>query len=1083
MDSTAYRIPIVLSEDGLSHIPLATGQQLAPWSVPVGTEGDYINPADLISKEPNNPLVLDASGKLKVDMSRIINPSDTVLFIQNNLVSTQLGMELDNSQLILTGVNNTPIASVSLPIVPGLPIVAEFLHNFTPAQSDNVSGGYETGTYLHLRFAMSNGETKDIYVNYNSLDVEDYKVSYGLTLDNHIIGLKLAPDSGLSVTSQGLSVSGAYSAGNGVAISPQRAISVRAGTGLTFNSGELQALPYTAGNGVSITNRVVAIRLAGNGGLMLADGELAVKLSPNGYLVKTDSGLGVSDALLDMIDSAGDDAMARANEAYDLADGLSAQITGAYEVAEDAANSAALAQTQAATAIDVANNKVDRSGDTMSGDLTIDKADPRLWLTHHESRPQFDLYTEAYVRAADGSIYIGVGMGNSSSVELGVWGRGPDDIIPVIRYGDDTKQLATIEDVEAELATKADKSTVTSLTNVVAGKADASTVSALTNTVNNKADKATVTALASTVANKADSSDLADLADIVADKADASAVTALSNNIANKADKATVQGLASDLNNKVDRSGDTMTGDLNFTVGNVVKWEEAAEGRGYMTAGVGGLVYYENISNYSLPNNLDAGLVTAFDTFSNSVFMKLQFIIRTTKNNFFGFGIGTNYYLGLIKNSNTGNVDTYVQHPVNSSSDNSIASTYWTNKVISDKVASLGFNSSNILAVGNGGTGRTDGASQDVVVAGTSGSILAKSVGQVGPAKVLMSDVHADSVVERGLYICQANRAPEYGYPENSGNNITFMEVFHQGNYVVQRWELIHRIWQRRSTNKGESWQVWYPIGGFKGNFIIYISKSGSDSNTGLSSDYPVLTFSRAFQIADILARGYKNNTVYFRIGAGEWGDFEVANKSYELVLTPYDGQTPTAYSSSLPVFLNLQSYGTRLILTGLVIGYLRAYDYGKISVSVGYKRIAWMNVVNGGEIIFDSDFSETNVLEMNDNGVSSVTRAGFLVGVNSYIQVGNINIKYTFNGSYNAFLWVAESAQFYWHSSISINSSATFTGRKYIIYAGARINTELNTVGKPAFLDTLPGTQAGLDYAGSIYNGIPKGLLGAVAS
>lgn len=890
MDSTAYRIPIVLSEDGLSHIPLATGQQLAPWSVPVGTEGDYINPADLISKEPNNPLVLDAAGKLKVDMSKIINPSDTVLFIQNNLVSTQLGMELDNSQLILTGVNNTPIASVSLPIVPGLPIVAEFLHDFTPAPSDNVSGGYETGTYLHLRFAMSNGETKDIYVNYNSLDVEDYKVSYGLTLDNHIIGLKLAPDSGLSVTSQGLSVSGAYSAGNGVAISPQRAISVRAGTGLTFNSGELQALPYTAGNGVSITNRVVAIRLAGNGGLMLADGELAVKLSPNGYLVKTDSGLGVSDALLDMIDSAGDDAMARANEAYDLADGLSAQITGAYEVAEDAANSAALAQTQAATAIEVANNKVDRSGDTM-------------------------------------------------------------------------------------------------------------------------------------------------------------------------------------------------TGDLNFTVGNVVKWEEAAAGRGYMTAGVGGLKYYENISNYSLPNNLNVNLVTAFDTFSNSVFMKLQFIIRTTKNNFFGFGIGTNYYLGLIKNSNTGDVSTYVQNPPDNSSDNSIASTYWTNKVISGKVENLGFNSSNILALENGGTGRTDGASQDVVVAGTSGSILAKSVGQIGQAKVYGTSTDFNTVVERGLYVLTTQVGVANNLPEDASNNVTFMEVFHQGNHVVQRWELVHRIWQRRSVDKGENWKPWYPTSGFRGNLIIHISKSGSDSNTGFSSAYPVLTFARAFQIADMLARGNNGIGVYFRVGAGEWGDLLVSDKPYFITIQPYDGQTPTAYSTSLPVFDNLQSYNSRITVTGLVIGYLRAYDGGKIVVNNGYKRIAWIQAVNNGFIEFVDDSADTNILEINNNGNASYNRGGFVTTSSGMISISNLKIKLTSNLSYIAFIHIGSNGYVYWNPSISVTvSGGSLTGKKYQINAGGSLSTG-DTVGKPAFLDTLPGTQAGTDCAGSIYNGIPKGLLGAVAS
>lgn len=1030
MDSTAYRIPIVLSEDGLSHIPLATGQQLAPWSVPVGTEGDYINPADLISKEPNNPLVLDAAGKLKVDMSRIINPSDTVLFIQNNLVSTQLGMELDNSQLILTGVNNTPIASVSLPIVPGLPIVAEFLHDFTPAPSDNVSGGYETGTYLHLRFAMSNGETKDIYVNYNSLDVEDYKVSYGLTLDNHIIGLKLAPDSGLSVTSQGLSVSGAYSAGNGVAISPQRAISVRAGTGLTFNSGELQALPYTAGNGVNITNRVVAIRLAGNGGLMLADGELAVKLSPNGYLVKTDSGLGVSDALLDMIDSAGDDAMARANEAYDLADGLSAQITGAYEVAEDAANSAALAQTQAATAIDVANNKVDRSGDIMTGGLTspefltfsssgncktkLANGTLSIWDERYDENYKDNLLAihNAYngIEWLDANKYPIIGIHFSQNAILdctcfthSVYGLSKSVRPFYISFPNSSMDGAVIFRTPQEGLPADDDSFAT----------------ANTKWVNQRIKNAILDI------------DLSEIEAELENKADKSAVTALSNTIANKADKTTVQTLSNNLDNKVDRSGDTMTGYLKFS-------NDGVFGKG---------IDYE-------PINFDTYL---FETVINIVRMNPRRsyghlgVIATDADHIVGLGADyTNVFIDAIhlgvKSTQTGSVSTTVVTPISNSNDTSIANTEWVNQRLN-----------------------------------TFGLTQAKENGQIGKA-IFKGDVDFNTLTEDGYYAVKLASGMVKNQPIVD-NDWGILAVYtNTSNQIYQILNCYNSGWMRSGNTSGIA--AWMPINGnHTSDLTIYISKSGSDGNTGLESDYPVATFVRAFQIADKLVGGSESITVYFRVGAGDWGTLNIANKHYTVVIGTYDGLLPTEYSNLIPVFGHIHVYNSVLYVCGLCInGYLQSYSNSYVYIRKGYKRIWYLRSGSGGVIQFEPDTSATNILEM---GSGIPPRLGFHTEFGGYIHVNQVNIKLTVSVTYSAFMTISAGSKIYidYNSVHFLATSNVFTGKKYNISSGGEFLSGEDTVGVPVILQSLPGTQAGTDYAGSIYNGIPKGLLGVVAS
>lgn len=380
------------------------------------------------------------------------------------------------------------------------------------------------------------------------------------------------------------------------------------------------------------------------------------------------------------------------------------------------------------------------------------------------------------------------------------------------------------------------------------------------------------------------------------------------------------------------------------------------------------------------------------------------------------------------------------------------------------------------LTKAHGGTGRTDGASSDVVVTGTASSILAKSVGQIGQAKVVASTTNLDSVIDRGLYICQGNMTiADNNVPEPNGANPCFLEVSHQGNYIIQRWELINRQWQRRSTDKGASWGLWYPLGGFRGNIIIYISKSGSDSNTGLDSAYPVLTFARVFQILDGLAQGAASINAYVRIGAGEWGDLTIADKPYTILLNPYDGQMPNAASASLPIFSSINIYGTRAYVGGLLIyGFLQAFYNASIYVQNGYKRIWWTRAGYTSVINFESDSADTNLLEM---GGQTPSRMGFQTEDGGCIILNAIKIKLISNITYNQFLRVAGGSKIFISSSLTqfLASPGTFTGAKYIIDSGGEVLTGENTTGVPAILNSLPGTQAGTSYAASIFNGWPR--------
>lgn len=379
------------------------------------------------------------------------------------------------------------------------------------------------------------------------------------------------------------------------------------------------------------------------------------------------------------------------------------------------------------------------------------------------------------------------------------------------------------------------------------------------------------------------------------------------------------------------------------------------------------------------------------------------------------------------------------------------------------------------LSTLHGGTGRTDGASQDVVVSGVNSSILAKSVGQIGQAKVVVNGTNIDSVIERGLYICQSNLTVEDNLPESTGGHITFMEVFHQGSFIVQMWERINRIWQRRTVNKAASWGPWYPVGGVKSDITIYISKSGSDNNTGFESSYPVLTFERAFNIADKLCGGNMESVVYFRIGAGEWGNVSITNKSYCLSLMPYDGQLPTVSSNSLPIFGDLIFKNLRVILGGILIEGLLRFDSGGLGyISEGVKRVRRLQVSANSFVQVASSTATTNKLEF---GLATSTASRIQISENSVLKLGALHISLINNITADYFLHVDNSSALIVSKTYTVfdSTAATFTGAKYYLSPGSRLATGSSEYGLVSWLDTIPGT-GGTIYSGTVINGMPYG-------
>lgn len=141
----------------------------------------------------------------------------------------------------------------------------------------------------------------------------------------------------------------------------------------------------------------------------------------------------------------------------------------------------------------------------------------------------------------------------------------------------------------------------------------------------------------------------------------------------------------------------------------------------------------------------------------------------------------------------------------------------------------------------HGGTGRTDGAAADVIVSSLAGYVKASEYGQIGDA-ANASGKDLDSLIVSGHYLSNAGTVENH-YPNNFSETIR-VDVLRRNTLVIQYLWATSSHWRRGSNNSGATWTGWECLGGLStGGIRIYVSKSGSDLNTGLSSEYPVLPF------------------------------------------------------------------------------------------------------------------------------------------------------------------------------------------------------------------------------------------------
>lgn len=185
---SVYQRPLALTDDGKRHEPMQPGRLLEPDVVPVSADKDN--------------LITRGDDGLKLAAQDILSQTEQILSVTDNKLKTTLSLKLNSATnvLELLGTDNVVIGEVKLPVVPGLPVVAEILKNFTPPAMDY--GEQPEGAYMHLQFQMSDGTVKDIYYNVSDF-VDIYKGGDGIDVTDNTVSFVPEEGKGLGVHREG----------------------------------------------------------------------------------------------------------------------------------------------------------------------------------------------------------------------------------------------------------------------------------------------------------------------------------------------------------------------------------------------------------------------------------------------------------------------------------------------------------------------------------------------------------------------------------------------------------------------------------------------------------------------------------------------------------------------------------------------------------------------------------------------------------------------------------------------------------------------------------------------------------------
>lgn len=207
--------PVVLSDDGSRHEPMAEGGVFAASALPLSDNRQNLLERDssgllltgdmLVSALDNNALVDNVDGKLYIRPARMLDPQDTVLSVVDNLLRARLSMSFDpaTSRLALLGRDDAVVSELALPVAPGLPTVVEILQDIVPPLPEGfLENPYPRGTYLHMRFRLADGKTTDIYINVSKL-VDIYTGGLGIAIEDNAVSVRVLDDGVLGFSKDG----------------------------------------------------------------------------------------------------------------------------------------------------------------------------------------------------------------------------------------------------------------------------------------------------------------------------------------------------------------------------------------------------------------------------------------------------------------------------------------------------------------------------------------------------------------------------------------------------------------------------------------------------------------------------------------------------------------------------------------------------------------------------------------------------------------------------------------------------------------------------------------------------------------
>ena len=366
------------------------------------------------------------------------------------------------------------------------------------------------------------------------------------------------------------------------------------------------------------------------------------------------------------------------------------------------------------------------------------------------------------------------------------------------------------------------------------------------------------------------------------------------------------------------------------------------------------------------------------------------------------------------------------------------------------------------LSTARGGTGRTDGFVTDVVI--DASGTKASEVGQLGRAKSLTS-VDANTILKQGRYnVYKATTALNFPI---AGDML--LDVIYWGdNNITQRCSSAGNSYKfemsRSSYDNGATWGGWLPVSGFLNSDVhIYVAKNGSDTNSGYTSDKPVLTLGMAIYKMLMMKPGVGRNIV-LHFGPGDWGDFTL-HKFYPsgaaVVMTTLAGANATSAPADMPKF------GTITVATGAVV-YLRNIEADRVACSYlsrihaqYYNTIGAVVSAYGGRFFFDS----TSVTGIKAQSIQ--TSCFFYVYRHGLLDINNgatFDVLEAVSYS-SAFLHVAEYSEVN-IGSTSFANAGRVTGKRF------SLTNALLTDGNQNNHLLFPGTAAGVYGYGNIING-----------